>query len=44
MSKVDVAEIISKLKFDAQGLIPAIVQESSTWQGLDPGVYESARP
>lgn len=34
MSKVDVAEIISKLKFDAQGLIPAIVQDSSTGKVL----------
>jgi phosphoribosyl-ATP pyrophosphohydrolase/phosphoribosyl-AMP cyclohydrolase len=34
MSKVDVTEIISKLKFDAQGLIPAIVQDSSTGKVL----------
>jgi phosphoribosyl-ATP pyrophosphohydrolase/phosphoribosyl-AMP cyclohydrolase len=30
MAKVDVTEIISKLNFDAQGLIPAIVQDIST--------------
>jgi phosphoribosyl-ATP pyrophosphohydrolase/phosphoribosyl-AMP cyclohydrolase len=34
MSKVDVTEIISKLKFDAQGLIPAIVQDSSSGKVL----------
>ena len=34
MSKVDVTEIISKLKFDAQGLIPAIVQDISTGKVL----------
>jgi phosphoribosyl-ATP pyrophosphohydrolase/phosphoribosyl-AMP cyclohydrolase len=34
MAKVDVTEIISKLKFDAQGLIPAIVQDISTGKVL----------
>lgn len=34
MSKVDVTDIISKLKFDAQGLIPAIVQDSSSGKVL----------
>ena len=34
MSKVDVTDIISKLKFDDQGLIPAIVQDSSSGKVL----------
>jgi len=34
MAKVDVTEIISKLKFDAQGLIPAVVQDISTGKVL----------
>ena len=34
ISKVEMTEIISKLKFDAQGLIPAIVQDSSSGKVL----------
>jgi len=34
MSKVDTTEIISQLKFDGQGLIPAIVQDASTGKVL----------
>ncbi len=41
MSETEITEVLSQLKFDDQGLIPAIVQDAAHRPGLDAGLHES---
>lgn len=41
---MEITENSKTLKFDANGLIPAIVQDHYTKRGSDPGLYERRNP